>query len=203
MQKTGNNEKRSETNSMMDESETKGVRAKLRTIQDSIRAQTDPTNKLTLRQVKLLQKNKQLGEDYVYHIQSVILPNPRPKTMPPADKLKAVIRWENTTTPINQLPTQVRREAMDLARMQWKNPELEAMEVTLAKEEWNLVNEHLEGILSEKDIKEGMRQLLKLNSNGEEIHPAVLKELLFLQKTNRVEYGINIPFSDEQLKQKD
>jgi len=48
-------------------------------------------------------------------------------------------------------------EAMDLARKQWKNPELEAMEVTLAKEEWNLVNEHLDGILSEKDIKEGMK----------------------------------------------
>ena len=92
---------------------------------------------------------------------------------------------------------------MDLARMQWKNPELEAMEVTLAKEEWNLVNEHLDRILSENDIKEGMKQLLKLNSNGEEIHPTLLKELLFLQKTNRVEYGINVPLSDEQQKQKE
>ena len=98
MNMSEDNEMLSEVNAMIDESETKGAKTKLRNIQDAIKMQTDPINKLTLKLIKLLPKNKRLGEDYVYHIQSIVLPNPRPKTMPTADNLKAVIRWENTNT---------------------------------------------------------------------------------------------------------
>ena len=122
MQMTDDNEILPEINAMTGESETQGERRKLKTIQDAIKVWTDPANKLILKQVKLLPKNKRLGEDYFYHIQSIILPNPLPKTMPNPDNLSAVIRWENTTTPINQLPIQVRKEATDLARKLWGNP---------------------------------------------------------------------------------
>ena len=95
-----------EINAMTDESETQGARIKLKTIQNAIKVQTDPANKLTLKEIKVLPKNKILGENYFYYIQSIILQYQLPETMPTSEKLKAVIRWENTTTPtINYQPT--------------------------------------------------------------------------------------------------
>ena len=51
---------------MIDESKTKKALTKLKTIQDAIKEQTDLANKLTLKQVTLLPKNKRLGEEYIY-----------------------------------------------------------------------------------------------------------------------------------------
>ena len=97
------------------EAERKELKRKTQSILDKIKLQTDPAKQCKLKQVTLLKKSKNSKDNYEFQIQRMIFPTPRPKQFPKPEEIQAVIRWEDTITPISTLPKHIQKETLETA----------------------------------------------------------------------------------------
>jgi len=167
------------------EAERKETRGKTQNILDKIKLQADPTKQPKLRQVTLLKKNKNSKDYYEYQIQRVIFPTPRPKQFPKAEEIQAVIRWDDTTTPISMLPKHLQEEAMESAKTQWDNPNEEIREVALKMGEWTLLLAQQKNLIMEDDVIEALKRL-QANSSEKEMQQHVREALKYLKKARKI-----------------